>query len=74
MDSMSLEQQLSQYSLLSLLSDLQKQQQTLPQNIRLIQLPPITVNSASSPPQTSLSSQSPTATSAPVNSVSITRP
>ncbi|KAK3561455.1 hypothetical protein QTP86_002822 [Hemibagrus guttatus] len=41
MDSMSLEQQLSQYSLLSLLSDLQKQQQTLPQNIRLIQLPPI---------------------------------
>ncbi|KAM9461488.1 CREB-regulated transcription coactivator 1b isoform 2-T2 [Clarias gariepinus] len=68
MDSMSLEQQLSQYSLLSLLSDLQKQQQTLPQNIRLIQLPPITVNSASSPPQTSLSSQSPTATSAPVSS------
>ncbi|XP_034164287.1 CREB-regulated transcription coactivator 1b isoform X3 [Pangasianodon hypophthalmus] len=69
MDSMSLEQQLSQYSLLSLLSDLQKQQQTLPQNIRLIQLPPITVSSASSPPQTSLSSQSPTATSAPVSSL-----
>ncbi|XP_060797581.1 CREB-regulated transcription coactivator 1b isoform X2 [Neoarius graeffei] len=68
MDSMSLEQQLSQYSLLSLLSDLQKQQQTLPQNIRLIQLPPITVSSASSPPQTSLSNQSPTATSAPVSS------
>ncbi|XP_046713014.1 CREB-regulated transcription coactivator 1b isoform X2 [Silurus meridionalis] len=66
MDSMSLEQQLSQYSLLSLLNDLQKQQQTLPQNIRLIQLPPITVSS--SQPQTSLSSQSPTATSAPVSS------
>ncbi|XP_060733902.1 CREB-regulated transcription coactivator 1b isoform X1 [Tachysurus vachellii] len=65
METMSLEQQLSQYSLLSLLSDLQKQQQTLPQNIRLIQLPPITVSSASSP--TSLSSQSPTATSAPVS-------
>ncbi|KAF4083324.1 hypothetical protein AMELA_G00139950 [Ameiurus melas] len=68
MDSMSLEQQLSQYSLLSLLSDLQKQQQTLPQNIRLIQLPPIAISSASSPPQTSLSSQSPTATGAPVSS------
>ncbi|KAK3533165.1 hypothetical protein QTP70_012421 [Hemibagrus guttatus] len=67
MDSMSLEQQLSQYSLLSLLSDLQKQQQTLPQNIRLIQLPPIAVSSASSQAQTSLSSQSPTATSAPVS-------
>ncbi|XP_058257583.1 CREB-regulated transcription coactivator 1-like isoform X1 [Hemibagrus wyckioides] len=67
MDSMSLEQQLSQYSLLSLLSDLQKQQQTLPQNIRLIQLPPIAVSSASSTAQTSLSSQSPTATSAPVS-------
>ncbi|XP_053539230.1 CREB-regulated transcription coactivator 1b isoform X1 [Ictalurus punctatus] len=68
MDSMSLEQQLSQYSLLSLLSDLQKQQQTLPQNIRLIQLPPIAISSASSPPLTSLSSQSPTATGAPVSS------
>ncbi|KAL6468698.1 hypothetical protein MHYP_G00222220 [Metynnis hypsauchen] len=68
MDTMSLEQQLSQYSLLSLLSDLQKQQQTLPQNIRLIQLPPLTVSSASSTPQTSLATQSPTATSAPVNS------
>ncbi|KAL7854546.1 hypothetical protein SRHO_G00167360 [Serrasalmus rhombeus] len=70
MDTMSLEQQLSQYSLLSLLSDLQKQQQTLPQNIRLIQLPPLTVNSASSTPQTSLATQSPTATSAPVSSAS----
>ncbi|XP_036441820.1 CREB-regulated transcription coactivator 1b isoform X1 [Colossoma macropomum] len=68
MDTMSLEQQLSQYSLLSLLSDLQKQQQTLPQNIRLIQLPPLTVSSASSTPQTSLATQSPTATSAPVSS------
>ncbi|XP_072516966.1 CREB-regulated transcription coactivator 1b isoform X1 [Salminus brasiliensis] len=68
MDSMSLEQQLSQYSLLSLLSDLQKQQQTLPQNIRLIQLPPLTVSSSSSTPQTSLTTQSPTATSAPVSS------
>ncbi|XP_037401233.1 CREB-regulated transcription coactivator 1b isoform X1 [Pygocentrus nattereri] len=68
MDTMSLEQQLSQYSLLSLLSDLQKQQQTLPQNIRLIQLPPLTVNSASSTSQTSLATQSPTATSAPVSS------
>uniref|UniRef100_A0A8B9H1T3 CREB regulated transcription coactivator 1b n=1 Tax=Astyanax mexicanus TaxID=7994 RepID=A0A8B9H1T3_ASTMX len=68
MDSMSLEQQLSQYSLLSLLSDLQKQQQTLPQNIRLIQLPPLTVSSSSSTPQTSLSTQSPTATSAPISS------
>ncbi|GAA6102429.1 CREB-regulated transcription coactivator 1b isoform X4 [Tachysurus ichikawai] len=67
METMSLEQQLSQYSLLSLLSDLQKQQQTLPQNIRLIQLPPITVSSASSPVQTSLSNHSPTATSAPVS-------
>ncbi|XP_049321762.1 CREB-regulated transcription coactivator 1 isoform X3 [Astyanax mexicanus] len=68
MDSMSLEQQLSQYSLLSLLSDLQKQQHTLPQNIRLIQLPPLTVSSSSSTPQTSLSTQSPTATSAPISS------
>ncbi|XP_066503076.1 CREB-regulated transcription coactivator 1b isoform X2 [Hoplias malabaricus] len=68
MDNMTLEQQLSQYSLLSLLNDLQKQQQTLPQNIRLIQLPPLTVSSASSTPQTSLASQSPTATSAPVSS------
>ncbi|XP_076880503.1 CREB-regulated transcription coactivator 1b isoform X3 [Brachyhypopomus gauderio] len=64
-DGMSLEQQLSQYSLLSLLSDLQKQQQTLPQSIRLIQLPPLTVTSAAPP---SLSSQSPTATSAPISS------
>ncbi|KAL7866711.1 hypothetical protein AOLI_G00145250 [Acnodon oligacanthus] len=68
MDTMSLEQQLSQYSLLSLLSDLQKQQQTLPQNIRLIQLPPLTVSSASSTPQSSLATQSPTATSAPISS------
>uniref|UniRef100_A0A4W4H8Q2 CREB regulated transcription coactivator 1a n=1 Tax=Electrophorus electricus TaxID=8005 RepID=A0A4W4H8Q2_ELEEL len=65
-DGMSLEQQLSQYSLLSLLSDLQKQQQTLPQSIRLIQLPPLAVTSGATP--ASLTSQSPTATSAPVSS------
>ncbi|KAK7119745.1 hypothetical protein R3I94_021543 [Phoxinus phoxinus] len=68
MDSLSLEQQLSQYSLLSLLNDLQKQPHTLPQNIRLIRLPPLTVSSTPSTIQTSLSSQSQTATSGTANS------
>ncbi|TRY57449.1 hypothetical protein DNTS_031435 [Danionella cerebrum] len=63
MDSLLLEQQLSQYSLLSLLNDLQKQPHSLPQNIRLIRLPPLTVSSTPSTLQTSLTSQSPTATS-----------
>ncbi|KTG36104.1 hypothetical protein cypCar_00018948 [Cyprinus carpio] len=58
MDSLSLEQQLSQYSLLSLLNDLQKQPHSFPQNIRLIRLPPLTVSSS---PNTT--SQSQTATS-----------
>lgn len=70
MDSLSLEQQLSQYSLLSLLNDLQKQPHTLPQNIRLIRLPPLTVSSTPSTVQTSLASQSQTATSGTANSVS----
>ncbi|XP_030640090.1 CREB-regulated transcription coactivator 1b [Chanos chanos] len=48
LDGLSLDQQLSQYSLLTLLSDLQKQQPALPQNIRLIQLPPLAVSTASS--------------------------
>ncbi|KAL1265498.1 hypothetical protein QQF64_003525 [Cirrhinus molitorella] len=65
MDSLSLEQQLSQYSLLSLLNDLQKQPHTLPQNIRLIRLPPLTVSSTAQP---SLASQSQTATSGTANS------
>ncbi|CAM4732792.1 unnamed protein product [Leuciscus chuanchicus] len=68
MDSLSLEQQLSQYSLLSLLNDLQKQPHTLPQNIRLIRLPPLTVSSTPSTVQTSLASQSQTATSGTANS------
>ncbi|XP_077058859.1 CREB-regulated transcription coactivator 1b [Siphateles boraxobius] len=68
MDSLSLEQQLSQYSLLSLLNDLQKQPHTLPQNIRLIRLPPLTVSSTNSTIQTSLASQSQTATSGTANS------
>ncbi|XP_052425314.1 CREB-regulated transcription coactivator 1 [Carassius gibelio] len=63
MDSLSLEQQLSQYSLLSLLNDLQKQPHSFPQNIRLIRLPPLTVSSA---PNTT--SQSQTATSATASS------
>ncbi|XP_059394074.1 CREB-regulated transcription coactivator 1-like isoform X2 [Carassius carassius] len=63
MDSLSLEQQLSQYSLLSLLNDLQKQPHSFPQNIRLIHLPPLTVSSA--PNNTS---QSQTATSATASS------
>ncbi|XP_051768639.1 CREB-regulated transcription coactivator 1b isoform X2 [Ctenopharyngodon idella] len=68
MDSLTLEQQLSQYSLLSLLNDLQKQPHTLPQNIRLIRLPPLTVSSAPSTVQTSLASQSQTDTSGSANS------
>ncbi|RXN31900.1 CREB-regulated transcription coactivator 1 isoform X1 [Labeo rohita] len=56
MDSLSLEQQLSQYSLLSLLNDLQKQPHTLPQNIRLIRLPPLTYRSQTG----SSANQSPT--------------
>ncbi|XP_067244649.1 CREB-regulated transcription coactivator 1b [Chanodichthys erythropterus] len=68
MDSLSLEQQLSQYSLLSLLNDLQKQPHTLPQNIRLIRLPPLTVSSTPSTVQTSLASQSQTDTSGTANS------
>uniref|UniRef100_A0A672L5Y4 CREB-regulated transcription coactivator 1-like n=1 Tax=Sinocyclocheilus grahami TaxID=75366 RepID=A0A672L5Y4_SINGR len=63
MDSLSLEQQLSQYSLLSLLNDLQKQPHSLPQNIRLIRLPPLTVSST---PNTT--SQSQTATSGTASS------
>ncbi|KAA0707928.1 CREB-regulated transcription coactivator 1 [Triplophysa tibetana] len=63
MDCLTLEQQLSQYSLLSLLNDLQKQPHTLPQNIRLIRLPPLTVSSTSNTVQTSLASQSQTVTS-----------
>ncbi|XP_050978675.1 CREB-regulated transcription coactivator 1b [Labeo rohita] len=68
MDSLSLEQQLSQYSLLSLLNDLQKQPHTLPQNIRLIRLPPLTVSSTPNTSQPSLASQSQTATSGTANS------
>uniref|UniRef100_UPI003D9E3D01 CREB-regulated transcription coactivator 1b n=1 Tax=Danio rerio TaxID=7955 RepID=UPI003D9E3D01 len=68
MDSLLLEQQLSQYSLLSLLNDLQKQPHTLPQNIRLIRLPPLTVSSTPSTTQTSLASQSPTTTGGTSNS------
>ncbi|XP_073681854.1 CREB-regulated transcription coactivator 1b [Garra rufa] len=68
MDSLSLEQQLSQYSLLSLLNDLQKQPHTLPQNIRLIRLPPLTVSSTPNTTQPSLASQSQTATSGTANS------
>uniref|UniRef100_A0A8C2K208 CREB regulated transcription coactivator 1b n=1 Tax=Cyprinus carpio TaxID=7962 RepID=A0A8C2K208_CYPCA len=63
MDSLSLEQQLSQYSLLSLLNDLQKQPHTFPQNIRLIRLPPLTVSSTPNTTQPSLASQSQSATS-----------
>uniref|UniRef100_A0A672RCM7 CREB-regulated transcription coactivator 1-like n=1 Tax=Sinocyclocheilus grahami TaxID=75366 RepID=A0A672RCM7_SINGR len=68
MDSLSLEQQLSQYSLLSLLNDLQKQPHTFPQNIRLIRLPPLTVSSTPNTTQPSLASQSQTATSGTANS------
>ncbi|KAL0181360.1 hypothetical protein M9458_023766, partial [Cirrhinus mrigala] len=68
MDSLSLEQQLSQYSLLSLLNDLQRQPHTLPQNIRLIRLPPLTVSSTPNTVQASLASQSQTATSGTANS------
>ncbi|XP_043108368.1 CREB-regulated transcription coactivator 1-like isoform X2 [Puntigrus tetrazona] len=68
MDSLSLEQQLSQYSLLSLLNDLQKQPHSLPQNIRLIRLPPLTVSSAPNATQTSLASQSQTTTSGTASS------
>uniref|UniRef100_A0A671QPA5 CREB-regulated transcription coactivator 1-like n=1 Tax=Sinocyclocheilus anshuiensis TaxID=1608454 RepID=A0A671QPA5_9TELE len=68
MDSLSLEQQLSQYSLLNLLNDLQKQPHTFPQNIRLIRLPPLTVSSTPNTTQPSLASQSQTATSGTANS------
>ncbi|XP_051528135.1 CREB-regulated transcription coactivator 1-like isoform X2 [Myxocyprinus asiaticus] len=68
LDSLLLEQQLSQYSLLSLLNDLQKQPHTLPQNIRLIPLPPLTVSSTPSTTQASLKSLSQTATSGTANS------
>ncbi|XP_052466154.1 CREB-regulated transcription coactivator 1-like [Carassius gibelio] len=68
MDSLSLEQQLSQYSLLSLLNDLQKQPHTFPQNIRLIRLPPLTVSSTPNTTQPSLASQSQSATSGDANS------
>ncbi|XP_073731923.1 CREB-regulated transcription coactivator 1b isoform X2 [Misgurnus anguillicaudatus] len=68
MDSLTLEQQLSQYSLLSLLNDLQKQPHTLPQNIRLIRLPPLTVSSTPNTTQNSLDSQSQTVTSGTANS------
>ncbi|XP_051957484.1 CREB-regulated transcription coactivator 1-like [Xyrauchen texanus] len=67
LDSLSLEQQLSQYSLLSLLNDLQKQPHMLPQNIRLIPLPPLTVSSTSSTAQASLKSLSQTSTSGNAN-------
>ncbi|XP_042622056.1 CREB-regulated transcription coactivator 1b isoform X1 [Cyprinus carpio] len=68
MDSLSLEQQLSQYSLLSLLNDLQKQPHTFPQNIRLIRLPPLTVSSTPNTTQPSLATQSQSATSGAANS------
>ncbi|XP_051531292.1 CREB-regulated transcription coactivator 1-like [Myxocyprinus asiaticus] len=68
MDSLSLEQQLSQYSLLSLLNDLQKQPHMLPHNIRLIRLPSLTVSSTPSTTQNSLDSQSLMATSGTANS------
>ncbi|KTG38112.1 hypothetical protein cypCar_00004202 [Cyprinus carpio] len=68
MDNLSLEQQLSQYSLLSLLNDLQKQPHTFPQNIRLIRLPPLTVSSTPNTTQPSLASQSQSATSGVTNS------
>uniref|UniRef100_A0A8C1ZG57 CREB regulated transcription coactivator 1b n=1 Tax=Cyprinus carpio TaxID=7962 RepID=A0A8C1ZG57_CYPCA len=68
MDNLSLEQQLSQYSLLSLLNDLQKQPHTFPQNIRLIRLPPLTVSSTPNTTQPSLATQSQSVTSGAANS------
>ncbi|XP_051967301.1 CREB-regulated transcription coactivator 1b [Xyrauchen texanus] len=68
MDGLSLEQQLSQYSLLSLLNDLQKQPHMLPHNIRLIRLPSLTVSATPSTAQNTLDSQSLMATSGTANS------
>lgn len=71
---MTLEQQLSQYPIFNqltaqaqaqLLSDLQKQQQALPQGIQLITLPPL------ASPGTTTSSPSPDSMSQTTNSISI---
>ncbi|XP_036378225.1 CREB-regulated transcription coactivator 1b isoform X2 [Megalops cyprinoides] len=74
MDGLTLEQQLSQYPFFSQLtsqaqvvSDLQ-QQQPLQQNIRLIQLPPLSVTTASTQPQPSPGNQTQTSVGIDVNS------
>ncbi|XP_036378224.1 CREB-regulated transcription coactivator 1b isoform X1 [Megalops cyprinoides] len=76
MDGLTLEQQLSQYPFFSQLtsqaqvvSDLQ-QQQPLQQNIRLIQLPPLSVTTASTQPQPSPGNQTQTSVGIDVNSAS----
>ncbi|XP_056133415.1 CREB-regulated transcription coactivator 1b [Lampris incognitus] len=77
MESLSLEQQLSQYPLFSqltaqaqaqLLSDLQKQQQTLPQGIRLITLPTSATTGTVTATQPSPDSQSQNTTGVGINS------
>ncbi|KAJ8374736.1 hypothetical protein SKAU_G00053160 [Synaphobranchus kaupii] len=76
MDALTLEQQLSQYPFFSQLTsqaqvggDLQ-QQQPLQQNIRLVQLPPLSVTTASTQPQSTPGSQSQTSVGIDINSAS----
>uniref|UniRef100_A0A8C9VN88 CREB regulated transcription coactivator 1 n=1 Tax=Scleropages formosus TaxID=113540 RepID=A0A8C9VN88_SCLFO len=63
MDALTLEQQLSQYPFFSQLTSQALQPQ---QNIRLVQLPPLSVTTATSLPQSTTGSQTPTTDGTPV--------
>lgn len=83
MDVLTLDQQLSQYpffsqlssqALAQVVSDLQQRappQQPPQQNMRLVQLPPLSVSTAPSLSQASPSSQTPTTVAIDINSVSL---
>uniref|UniRef100_A0A3B3RYZ4 CREB regulated transcription coactivator 1 n=1 Tax=Paramormyrops kingsleyae TaxID=1676925 RepID=A0A3B3RYZ4_9TELE len=80
MDALTLDQQLSQYpffsqlssqALAQVVSDLQQRAPQQPQqNMRLVQLPPLSVSTASSLPQASPGSQTPTTVAIDINSTS----
>ncbi|KAG9350757.1 hypothetical protein JZ751_024646, partial [Albula glossodonta] len=70
MDALTLEQQLSQYPFFSQLASQAQVVTDLQQNIRLVQLPPLSVTTASTQPQSSPASQTQTSVGIDINSAS----
>ncbi|KAI1891842.1 hypothetical protein AGOR_G00147900 [Albula goreensis] len=68
MDALTLEQQLSQYPFFSQLASQAQVVTDLQQNIRLVQLPPLSVTTASTQPQSSPASQTQTSVGIDINS------